>query len=330
MSHKILPRSDWTTTREGFSTHLNARTVRGVAIHYPGDGNVQRRGTSANTSRQLLRAYRNWHVTGRGWGDIGYNYAVDQNGNIWSAAGRKKAAHCASKANPYANAYYVGILLIIGNNEIPTNEMISALNWLIRQVNGWYGINEVKGHKQIYGASTACPGIHVSHRIGNGIIGLNGPTSATPPASASSPSTSVKKDAAAKRTYKDGEVKSIQRTLRAMGYYNRAIDDDYGVFTASSVKLYQQSQLFGKLVPDSDWGPVTQKHFTWVKSLQTAMNLWKSSYAKLVVDGDYRTITRRRVLDIQRRNRGGAYKGYPDGVPGPVTCKMLAISNYPL
>lgn len=109
---KIKPRSEWTSTPEGFSHALTAANVRGVVIHYPGDGDVTRLGISEERNEQLIAAYWRYHTKSRGWSDIGYNFAVSQSGLIWSAAGRKKAAHCASTKNPYANYYYVGILQI--------------------------------------------------------------------------------------------------------------------------------------------------------------------------------------------------------------------------
>lgn len=329
MSRVINPRSSWTNAPEGFGVHLNAKNVRGVVIHYPGDGNAIREGTTKETTEALFRAYRNYHVNGRKWPDIGYNFGVDQAGRIWSLAGRKKAAHTASAKNPYANYYYVGILLVIGNNETPTKELISSVNWLIQRVNGWYGINEVLGHKQVYGSSTACPGTKVTELINEGKIGLRGSTTSvsTPPAEPSKPS--KPRDNYKKRNYDKGEVSSIQRTLKYMGYYNRGIDDFYGWHTFEAVRAYQRSQLCCKLVVDGDWGPVVQKHYEWVKSLQEALNKWKSSYAKIPIDGDFRTFTQRRLRNVQARNKGGTYKGTVDGKPNSTVLNMLQVSKHP-
>lgn len=68
----------------------------------------------------------------------------------------------------------------------------------------------------------------------------------------------------------------------------------------------------------------------WVKTLQRNLNLWKSDLPKLREDGDYGTVTRNRVKEWQRRNKGGAYKGiYIDGDAGPLTTKGLKIPNAP-
>lgn len=338
MSYSIKPRSEWTSAPEGFSHPLTAANVKGAVIHYPGDGNVTRKGTSETFSESLFRAYRNYHVNGRGWSDIGYNFGVDHAGRIWSLAGKKKAAHCASAKNPYANYYYVGILLLVGNDEAPTDEMISAVNWLLKQINSWYGITEVLPHKGVYGASTACPGNKVTALITSGVIGLSGAVSSGSSSSSSSTTTTTKKNTRAARTYKAGEVKAIQTVLKSMGYYSGALDDSYDDLTYEAVYNYQSSQLYGSLAKDGDWGPATQAHYEWVKTLQTVLNKWESEYEDLVVDGDYRTYTHRRVLEVQQRNKGGVYRikrnnkwvyGAVDGIPGEITCAMLGIPVHP-
>ena len=167
----IRPRSEWTSTKEGFNVALKAGTVEGVAIHYPGIGNVTTAGNSDEWAKAQLRAYRNWHITGRGWPDIGYNVAISQNGTAWWAAGKKKAAHCASTANPYANAKFFGILLIVGNSERPTVNMLATLNRVIAEVRGVYsGATKILGHREVYGASTACPGTVILGLIHDGTI----------------------------------------------------------------------------------------------------------------------------------------------------------------
>ncbi|MDS2172534.1 M23 family metallopeptidase [Nesterenkonia sp. CL21] len=97
------------------------------------------------------------------------------------------------------------------------------------------------------------------------------------------------------------------------------------------VKRYQESQLHpsgrAALVADGRWGPVTEAHYQWTLRLQRALNQWRGS--DIPVDGDCRRVTINRVREVQQRNHGGAYTGRVDGVPGPVTCRMLGIPNHP-
>jgi hypothetical protein len=141
----------------------------------------------------------------------------------------------------------------------------------------------------------------------------------------------VGRNAYAKRFYAPGEVRRIQGLLARAGYYSGREDDDYGYFTSVAVGAYQGGQLFPRLVPDRDWGPLTDAHFKWVVLLQRTLNEWKSVYVDLRPDGDYRQLTLRRVVEWQRRNHGGAYPRWAaiDGLAGPVVCSGLGINNPP-
>lgn len=95
------------------------------------------------------------------------------------------------------------------------------------------------------------------------------------------------------------------------------------------IERYQHRQIPPfQLFHDRIWGPKTERHYQWVKTLQSTMNLWKGD--KLTVDGHYDQHTANRVRDVQDRNRHGLYRGYlVDGIPGPATCRMLGIPVYP-
>lgn len=124
-------------------------------------------------------------------------------------------------------------------------------------------------------------------------------------------------------------VKVLQTRLSNMGY-RIVIDGKWGPKTYALVKEYQRSQRKPfTLYVDGLWEAKTEAHYKWVIKLQTVLNKWKSSTKKLSVDGHYGANTIAKVLDIQKRNRGGAYKGYPDGVPGKIMCRMLGIPTHP-
>lgn len=95
------------------------------------------------------------------------------------------------------------------------------------------------------------------------------------------------------------------------------------------VGLYQRQQRSPyKLVQDQHWGPVTDQHFRWVGQLQKELNRWKGK--KLAIDGSFGNGTFNRVVDWQKRNMGGKYRGtIADGVVGPLTRKPLGLKTYP-
>ncbi|MFB2571358.1 peptidoglycan DD-metalloendopeptidase family protein [Micrococcus sp. IITD107] len=102
--------------------------------------------------------------------------------------------------------------------------------------------------------------------------------------------------------------------------------------TGLLIERYQHRQLAPyQLVHDRQWGTRTDAHYQWTLALQRAMNAWKGN--KVAEDGDYRRVTKERVLDLQRRNLKGAYwragGRVADGIPGPIFCKMLGIRPHP-
>lgn len=99
--------------------------------------------------------------------------------------------------------------------------------------------------------------------------------------------------------------------------------------TPHLIGLYQLDQRSPyPLVHDQHWGVLTDAHFRWVGQLQKALNKWKGT--KLAVDGSFGNGTFNRVVEWQKRNMGGAYKGTKaDGVVGPLTIKPLGLKAYP-
>lgn len=169
MSVTIRPRSSWhPDPSRGFSRSLVASQVTGVVLHYP--GSAQPVGAaSADRVALLLRSYRRYHIVYRGWPDIGYCYAVDQAGRVWQCAGDKVAAHSATDVDRTANHTNIGILLVVGNTEPLSDALEASLRALIAQLRGRFSrISRVRGHSQVAGASTGCPGNAARRLIATG------------------------------------------------------------------------------------------------------------------------------------------------------------------
>lgn len=180
---EYLPRSAWTSTSPGGAT-LTGSKLLGVACHYPASGDI----ITANLTREQvasrLRGWRDYHVNTRGWSDIGYQVAVDGQGRVWDLRGitRVPAAH-ASSANPDANEEFGACLFVVGNNESPTQAAIQAFRdwrtsrWLAK----WPGRTNVRGHRQVPGAQTECPGDKIIALIAAGALTGTGTTPPPPP-----------------------------------------------------------------------------------------------------------------------------------------------------
>ncbi|MGH9247935.1 MAG: hypothetical protein ACRD0W_00220 [Acidimicrobiales bacterium] len=171
-----LGRPSWTSTAASGETLTGAELV-GPAYHWPGTTQKLIGVETQAATATRLRGYRNFHVTGRGWRDIGYNFAFDQAGRVWLArsvtwGGSLVGAHCASDANPRANHKYVGCLLILGADERPSAAMLEAINdwYWDRFLSRWPGRTDNRGHGQVPGASTSCQGSAVRAALAAGTI----------------------------------------------------------------------------------------------------------------------------------------------------------------
>lgn len=154
----ILARSRWTST-PARGASFNWARIRGLVAHYPAAGrDIGVLSMEQEASR--LRGWRNYHVGGRGWADIGYNYGIGQSGRIYSLRGNRAGAHATGH-----NSTTVGVLFIVGDNEPLTDAAkasFRALRAHLRKKGAGAG---VWGHQQMRGASTRCPGPYIMGSI---------------------------------------------------------------------------------------------------------------------------------------------------------------------
>lgn len=117
------------------------------------------------------KAIRNiyyWHAISKGWGDIGYNYIIDQQGNIYE--GRYGGDGVVGAHAGKANVGSIGIA-VLGNyqDNDPPDAVIKSLTALIKVKTQEYGIDptgtsefrgqdllNIIGHRDVM--STSCPG----------------------------------------------------------------------------------------------------------------------------------------------------------------------------
>ncbi|MBU0975390.1 MAG: peptidoglycan recognition family protein [Patescibacteria group bacterium] len=107
-----------------------------------------------------MRAIYNYHAYTNGWGDVGYNYLVDKDGNIYEGklGGDEAKGYHAGTGNPNS----IGVS-IIGDysNELPSYDARYALRKLIAEKAAFYNFmpqwgSTVYGHRDW--SATACPG----------------------------------------------------------------------------------------------------------------------------------------------------------------------------
>jgi hypothetical protein len=117
---------------------------------------------------QAIRAIYYYHAMTRGWGDIGYNYIIDQEGNVYEGRYGGEGV-VAGHAGGY-NTGSVGIALLGNYEEDPVpKEMVQSLTDLIYETVQTHDIDagsssrfrgesmsNILGHSDV--AATACPG----------------------------------------------------------------------------------------------------------------------------------------------------------------------------
>jgi hypothetical protein len=181
----VLPRDEWTSTPNGRADRpLTASKVVAFTIHYPGDGDLTYRDLTEKEVAARLRAYRLSHL-GRGWADIGYNYAIDQAGRVWFLTGDTIGAHSNDAGNPTS----IGVLFVVGNTEKPTPAAIAAFRALrAAKLAKYPKATKVQGHQQVPGNQTSCPGAPIMALIRAGTLsGSGAPTPAPGPDPAPEP-----------------------------------------------------------------------------------------------------------------------------------------------
>ncbi|XP_018337898.1 PREDICTED: peptidoglycan-recognition protein SC2-like [Trachymyrmex septentrionalis] len=152
-SPNIISRKEWGGRQpKSQAPDLKFKPAPYVIIHHSVSP-----GCKTRAACQLkVRQFQNYHMDKKGWSDIGYNFLVGEDGNVYEGVGwDKKGAHSI----PFNNKS-IGIC-IIGDyrNRTPNAAAVQAVANLIA-----YGVesNKIKsnykllGHRQTW--STECPG----------------------------------------------------------------------------------------------------------------------------------------------------------------------------
>ena len=147
----INPRSSWgaapvRSSSTDPATRVSRSSRTGFVVHH----SVTGRGDSQADVPGIIRSMQRGHF-GRGYSDIGYNYAIDAWGGIWEGRGIDwRGAHAGG-----ANTVNIGVVFIGNNN--PTPEAMNSFRAMYAWCNSACGKTLRQfGHRDIN--STACPG----------------------------------------------------------------------------------------------------------------------------------------------------------------------------
>lgn len=136
---KSLPGDAWPTR--------DAAQITDITLHH-----------AASAKNATPEDFNRWHRTEKGWPRIGYHYVVDRSGTVF----KTNPVEAFSYHNGYNNQRAIGVCLVGNNDQYPpTYAQVLSARRLIRNLKAKYPqIKNLRGHKELPGANTACPGAY--------------------------------------------------------------------------------------------------------------------------------------------------------------------------
>lgn len=150
---KIVTREEWRARVVTNHQLLYISPTPYVVVHH---GGIKHYCFNQNECSEIVRSYQNLHMDERGWVDIGYNFVIGEDGNVYEGRGWNFiGAHA-----PGYNTQSIGIS-IIGDftKRLPNKAALTALNSLIKcgvTIGKIQRDYKLIGHRQA--RDTECPG----------------------------------------------------------------------------------------------------------------------------------------------------------------------------
>ncbi len=126
-------------------------------VHY-GGGATRGAYDGVDREKAVLRAWEWWHLDGRGWAGIAYNYAIGMSGTVYRLRGEQRSAATSGDIEPDGipeNYEARAVVFIMGGHQIPTSAALQAFTDLHQS----FPDLPVIVHSDVRGTSyTSCPG----------------------------------------------------------------------------------------------------------------------------------------------------------------------------
>ena len=160
-------RAQWgARASRGGPGNLTPSRVEGIALHWPAMSAPLR---SVAAVKAALRNWQAYHMDTHGWSDIGYQVAVDQQGNRYELRGL--AVQSGANGGTDVNERFGAVLLILAPNEEPSAAMLAEVRNVIADHRALFPKSRrIVGHSDIRPEPTACPGPAVSRGIRAGVF----------------------------------------------------------------------------------------------------------------------------------------------------------------
>ena len=165
----IISRAAWgAAPNTKCDTPIAGDETKGVVVHHTAGTNTYTQDQSAS----IVRATQAYHMKARKWCDVGYNFLVDQYGQIFEGrnGGTDRAVRAAHSGNADVNTYTMGVSMMgtfttTQPTDATKDAMVRLIGWRLattfHPAIGTYSIggkthNRIAGHRDVVG--TECPG----------------------------------------------------------------------------------------------------------------------------------------------------------------------------
>lgn len=238
---RIITRAEW-GARSPRSRELTTWSKRIVFVVHHSDGPVT----------QSVRSIQDFHMDGRGWADVGYNFLVDHQGRIYEGRGwLVVGAHAKGH-----NTSGIGVCVIGRDGKDITAAAKASVRWLYDEAKARRAGRPLakRGHGQLSGNATACPGSTLLAWVKAGMP-VDGHTPAPAPRPAPAPGAPRWPGRLITQppVMHGDDVRTWQAQMRRRGW-RVTVDGAYGPASEKVCRLFQAEK---HLVADGVIGPAT-------------------------------------------------------------------------
>ncbi|XP_011497200.1 PREDICTED: peptidoglycan-recognition protein 1-like [Ceratosolen solmsi marchali] len=150
---KFISRTEWKARKSYGSEPLIYIPTPYVVVHH---GGIDQHCFNESSCSHIVKSYQNLHMDKNHWNDIGYNFLVGEDGNVYEGRGWDSVGAHA----PGYNTQSIGVCMIGNfNNTLPKRPALKALKSFIKCGVGFGKIAKdyfLIGHRQT--RPTICPG----------------------------------------------------------------------------------------------------------------------------------------------------------------------------
>jgi hypothetical protein len=157
-------RPSWTDTDAASPALLSPSRVAGVGIHWLGPAAPARVFHGEEKAIALfLRGIRRFHMS-KGWSDIAYQFAVDNEGRRWELRGWRRQS--AANGDRHVNETHGAIVALLGLGQTASPAMLDGLRDAVADFRQQYpGARAIKTHNQLRPDPTSCPGPQLTRLV---------------------------------------------------------------------------------------------------------------------------------------------------------------------